>query len=104
MNRRQAHGFELKVSHGSRGVLGQSLIDADAYLLAGFILALAQVAPQNLLDNVQWHRLSSISSASAPLAESFIRADRKNAAFPGQRQTDTLRFVAGIGKTRCWTW
>ena len=49
---RQAHGLELEVGHGARGILGQGLINADANLRADLVLAGTQVALQYLLDNV----------------------------------------------------
>ena len=45
----QAQGLELQVGHGACGVLGEGLIDADAYLGAGDPPPHHQVAFQDLL-------------------------------------------------------
>jgi hypothetical protein len=49
------HGFELKVSHGSRGILGQGLIDSNPDLFARFEFAGEEMGFENFLGDCFAH-------------------------------------------------
>ena len=50
-----AHGLKLQIGHGSRGVLGQSLVDAQADILAHIHLAADQMVRNDFLCDCLAH-------------------------------------------------
>jgi len=54
----QIHGLELQIGHGSRGVLRQSLVDAQADLLARHHRVRGEVRSDDLLREVAAHECS----------------------------------------------
>jgi hypothetical protein len=51
----QAHGLELEVGHGAGGVLGEGLVDPDPDLPALFVGSCAEVAFEDLFDEILGH-------------------------------------------------
>jgi hypothetical protein len=50
-NPRDIHGFKLQISHGSRGILGQGLIDPDTDLHAGPATSGREMRDDNFFSN-----------------------------------------------------
>jgi len=53
---REPHGFELKIGHGARRVLGERLINPYADLFSRIVGAIYEMLPQDLLGQGVTHK------------------------------------------------